>query len=1277
MDDLMKNTLARIAKERGVAPPADSGDVNTAAQTQEVQQDVHQSGEQPGFFSRLISEVTGPHPAPVEGVDYGQNFNGDVLGTAATEIGNSAKEDATGAMNVDRAVVGGAAKAIFDTRDTIANIIGEPTGEDSKTAARKAIEQDYNEVTGESSTAALLGPVSQFLTGLVGASKLLEPLKVAEKGGKIAQVAYETAKGAAAGFFAMDPHMQRLSDMIQEHPALENPVTAYLASQPGDTDMEGRFKNAVEGAGLDVATAAAFTLGVKAIKLFQAGDKAGAKQALIELSHEQEGSDAAWARPPLSLEQPQGKVVEGGLVDPVTGGKVRVPKGILAKPEATVEGATPALEASATISDKNRIRVKADSFKTDLAANPGKVADDVISFPITEEVSPTAVTEKPGETPVGGQVVDSIEAAKPSTATVKPLKEAITPEEVSKVVRGTEWDLQRLEQTHWNWDEAQRQSNGAVQEPQESFPWGKIDTPEDVNLFISHVMAVKEEDLAAAKGGVLTDARVQRQVRQISSFFNSDPDIVVGWLSKIGDAGRTRVAELQAKYLVVNRMFVDARSTLEDIRWGKVERAVGMEKVRKQLNIGYQVYQSAAQQAAEYGRGLRSMRRDLKFGDYKKLLALDDDKLEQIILSSEGDPRKMKEMASPGILKLASDEAQFMMRNGLLWFWPTHVVNITGNIFMQGIRPMEKIMGSALMGSKGTAIRQQALKEYYYTASSIGDGLKASLEAMLHGDSKLAPHYTEWMDQIGATQALNPDLRNVGFRVPNSFADLGHDALMASRVIQGVPTRLLGAQDEFFKTIAYRSYVQARAAVIGENAGLAGQDLVDHVANALKKAYDTEGRAVDKDALYEAQVRVFNQELEKNTFGFALRNARSSWPALGFIFPFVKTPVNVLRYAWKYTPVLNLAQKEYRQMLSGYRGAEQQAHAIGQLATGGLIMGFFGMLAANGRITGGGPSDRVAAKALRDSGWRPYSFVWKDADGKPQYVPFGRFDPIGLPAGIAADLYNHFLGGGDEFTFQQAATASGVAIAKAIANRSFLVNINQLVDALSDPDANMEKFLGAQGSSMLPFSSAMRGYVNQDPHLRDARDLVDRILKDVPGYSEGLPPLRDWLGQPVTRQLGLLTSSSGDPVVAEHNRLAIDTGHAINVPNPKQGSLDLREVKLGDRTAYDIMQEDAANPAVPGGPSLHDELAAMINSKLYQSMEDGDRETKPSKFNTLEGIVMNHRKAALDRLIRSNPQIRLQALRKDAEAVDSFSENFTGQPGNAMEVLKAAGYKEQ
>jgi len=158
--------------------------------------------------------------AAMDIVDTASDIGADVVG---------------GLVEAPRQAVAGFLDATAEAAEVLESAFGQlPTaGEDYEPLK---IETQPRTVTGQG-----VRSVSQFLTGFIPALRGARNLGV---GGKLLQ-------GATAGAFAdaavFDAHEERLSDMVQQVPALQNPVTEYLASDPTDSEAEGRFKNAVEG----------------------------------------------------------------------------------------------------------------------------------------------------------------------------------------------------------------------------------------------------------------------------------------------------------------------------------------------------------------------------------------------------------------------------------------------------------------------------------------------------------------------------------------------------------------------------------------------------------------------------------------------------------------------------------------------------------------------------------------------------------------------------------------------------------------------------------------------------------------------------------------------------------------------------------------------------------------------------------------------------------------------------------------------------------------------
>jgi hypothetical protein len=112
-------------------------------------------------------------------------------------------------------------------------------------------------------TGGLIESVTQFATGFKGADKIIKGVGIAANAGK----------AVLGDILAFDAHEERLSNVIQQVPELQNPVTEYLQADPADGKAEAVFKQSVEALGMQGVGEAIF----KGVKLLRSGKKAKAE----------------------------------------------------------------------------------------------------------------------------------------------------------------------------------------------------------------------------------------------------------------------------------------------------------------------------------------------------------------------------------------------------------------------------------------------------------------------------------------------------------------------------------------------------------------------------------------------------------------------------------------------------------------------------------------------------------------------------------------------------------------------------------------------------------------------------------------------------------------------------------------------------------------------------------------------------------------------------------------------------------------------------------------
>ncbi|MER9178933.1 hypothetical protein [Mesorhizobium sp. M0767] len=1108
----------------------------------------------------------------------------------------------------------GATKAVFETKDFL---VGEPQ-EANKSDFRKSIEAQDRAAGERSIGYSLSSGIGQLSVGLIGAGKLLAPVKAFTKSSAVLKTGYEMAKGALAGYTVLDPHEDRLSNLVEEFPDLQNPVTNYLAADPDDTAAEGRFKNALESIGADLALVGA----VKIIKLLRSGDKEGAAKAISQLEKSRQananefGQDFGPGNQPVGKDTPVDVV---GGVDQGAGGNV---------PGAQASGA-----ASPVV-------------------KPGEGTIEQLGT-------------RPPINPKTGQPILPTEKVAPKVVQTEEIADA----DLQAILKDSAADAKAI-QTYGSRFKAQEAGYDFGKKV--PLPWQKLRTTGNTASLIQRSAKVLEDRFNSAKGGkVQTDARVKQLAKELGDQFNEDPALIIGQIAEAGDKAKLLAPQMEAALRLGNRMFNDADELATKISNGNLQEfggnvALATQEFMSRLGVSFDTMAAANSMLANSGRTLRFARSQFRFkpADLARLKGMDPNQVITIVRKAGGDPKKVAMLLNQTWGKRVLDEATWHLTNGLLWMWPTHMVNLTTNAFMLAARPTEKVFGSAALrlitkdpGKRAelSSLSRQGLREYHYAITSLADGWSNAVEAFRRGDSILNPQNTEFFD--GSMTGLQT--APLQWKPWNSIWDVAHNAWQSAnyRTIVGLPTRALGGADEFFKTLRYRAVVQSKAAADAADRGLTGQDLKDYVQKALNQAIDpASGRALDANAVREAQMTTFQQDLNYEvtfggSIGRAMQNARKTAPILAIVLPFVKTPVNVIRYGIKLTPGLNVLQKEFRDALMGSVGAEAQAHAIGQMAMGSMFLGLAAHLAANDQFTGSGPSDYKLKQELISTGWKPYSVTWMGADGKRQYFQLGRFDPAATVMGLVADIVALQRKNPDQDR-SDLIMAVAVAVAKNLGEKTFLLNLNNTMDAALDPENKLPKFLGRTAGSMLPMSSLMRG-ANPDPYLREARTFVDNAIRGVPGLSDSLPLSMDVWGDPIERHVGLTDSQDNDIVEAEHNRIMLQTDHGIGKPGTDLQGVDLRELTLKEgkqagKNAYQRLQELSGH--IPGQKSLKEVLATLIKSEPYQDLPDGDSDVKGTRLNKLGEIVQRYREAAKKVFLQENVDLQPIIGKRQMEA---------------------------
>nr|VFK62738.1 MAG: hypothetical protein BECKTC1821F_GA0114240_10799 [Candidatus Kentron sp. TC] len=559
----------------------------------------------------------------------------------------------------------------------------------------------------------------------------------------------------------------------------------------------------------------------------------------------------------------------------------------------------------------------------------------------------------------------------------------------------------------------------------------------------------------------------------------------------------------------------------------------------------------------------------------------------------------------------------------------THIVNTTSNAIQAVLMPLERIGGGVVSGDKDAAM--EGAFQLLHLTSMARDAVRLMAIERRLPDSILA-----------AREAFRQgeNILDVNTRVMESRR--GAIAGRKGELIRA-PLRLLAMEDEYFKQINYRAALRARLMIASRSVSKDAKARARWVEEQFKLGFDENGRAGNtefaREALEYTREATFTSPLRYG-LGNTLQRAARDHPSVRMIAPFVRTPTNILRGVWQRTPLLNMRQRQLREDFAA--GGTRRAAAIGKTLTGSLLFASATGLATEGRITGGGPVDPKARKILRETGWQPYAYVTLDpVTGKKTYTQYKRLDPVGMFFGLAAD-FSEAIAQAPEKDGMATTEAIITAIATNLASKSYLTGLTETANAITQPSRYASSWLKHLAASNVP--TGLMQVANftgvADGTLREARSLVDALMKKTPVLERALYPKRSWItGEPVSPRYEPLSPGAlspfrqsqevDDPVLAELAHL----GKGFSGPAPRLEGFGLNDEQ------FDKLIERTARP--PGKPSLHAQLRKVFATSAY----DIDRKEKPDAPPELRDD--DPRVRMVDKIIRIYKRMGRELLKED------------------------------
>ena len=282
-----------------------------------------------------------------------------------------------------------------------------------------------------------------------------------------------------------------------------------------------------------------------------------------------------------------------------------------------------------------------------------------------------------------------------------------------------------------------------------------------------------------------------------------------------------------------------------------------------------------------------------------------------------------------------------------------------------------------------------------------------------------------------------------------------------------MPTRGLGAVDDAVRTLSARMELKKDAMRNSFEKGQGFKVDADRYAKLVDLKIDGNGNILDQQLLDTAKDVTFQTELQ----GFA-KDADSLLkrsPFLVLNFPFVKTPLNIMRTTFTYVPGANRFIGEYR---AAMKGNDEAAKALyrGREAMGVMFMGSAVSLAATGNLTGNGPVDRQKRELWLKTN-QPNSirtpFGW---------VSYETLEPINTIFSMAADL-TQLANAGNDSLYDQGWAQAAYTISSAIVDKSYFKGLIDMAGLLNVSDPRWGRMAGMKAGGtvntlILPYSGA-------------------------------------------------------------------------------------------------------------------------------------------------------------------------------------------------------------
>lgn len=511
------------------------------------------------------------------------------------------------------------------------------------------------------------------------------------------------------------------------------------------------------------------------------------------------------------------------------------------------------------------------------------------------------------------------------------------------------------------------------------------------------------------------------------------------------------------------------------------------------------------------------------------------------------------------------------------------------NFWRAGLLTAPTTTGGNLVGNTGEAVVRKGFVNPVATVADQLFSLKTGKRTMtLAKSGESGKGFKQGVKEFG--QGVD----GAKYDVPKRT---NYDTKVIDKYVNGV-YHLMGVADTPFSGAAEREALSSIAKAEAINQKLKGQAKDKFIKNFM----DNPPEAALARAKQEGDYATFkNKTALGNIASGAKRSSGGLKPLTDFVIPFTQVPSAIATRIVERTPV-GIANQVVKQLKNVKEGGAFDQRAMSQAIGSGLfgpaVMGAGYALAKEGLLTFGYPTDDKERALWDAQGKQPYSVRVGD-----RWYSLNYLQPFGTLLSVGGQAFDTAKKGGNVTQV----VAQGVATAgQSIANQSFLKGISGALDAITDPERSVQKYVEQTTSSVVP--NVVRSFARaQDSIQRKPEGIVQGVKSGIPGLREqtnakfneitGEPlPAKDTFANQYFNPLKP-SKVQGDAVTSEISRLQ-STGNGV-IPTKYNKTALGKNNKLTDQQVQDLQKSIT--------PQVNKEWSNIIKSPEYQNSSDEDK----------------------------------------------------------------------